>query len=130
MPFIKYMSDVLDADWKEQRGFEVQSVGISSISYDEESKELINIRNKGAMLSDASIREGYIQGSVARGMEAAGCNSAGAAQSFMGIGMGMQGAGGFMNAASQTNMAQMQMNQQAHASRNAHPSCLACDCSC
>ncbi len=130
MELSKYMSDVLDADWKEHRGFEVQSVGISSISYDEESKELINIRNKGAMLSDASIREGYIQGSVARGMEAAGSNSAGAAQSFMGIGMGMQGAGGFMNAASQTNMAQMQMNQQTQASRNAQPSGLAWDCSC
>lgn len=113
MELAKYMANVLDEDWKNQRGFEVQSVGISSISYDDESKELINMRNKGAMLSDAAVREGYVQGSIARGLEAAGSNTAGAAQAFMGMGMGMQGAGGFMNAASQTNMAQMQMNQAA-----------------
>ena len=46
-------------------------------------------------------------------MEAAGSNSAGAAQAFMGMGVGMQGAGGFMNTASQTNMAQMAAQQQA-----------------
>ena len=103
----KYMADELDADWKENRGFEIQSVGIASVSYDDESKELINMRNKGAMLGDPSVREGYVQGSVARGIEAAGSNSAGAAQAFMGMGIGMSGAGGFMAAASESNRAQM-----------------------
>ena len=93
------------------RGMEIQSVGIASISYDEESQKLINMRNQGAMLSDAAIREGYVQGSIARGMEAAGSNSAGAAAAFMGMGVGMNAAGGFMNTASATNMAQMQMQQ-------------------
>ena len=54
----KYMSNVLDADWNELRGMEIVSVGVASISYDEESKKLINMRNQGAMLSDATIREG------------------------------------------------------------------------
>lgn len=103
----RYMADELDADWKENRGFEIQSVGIASVSYDDESKELINMRNKGAMLGDPSVREGYVQGSVARGIEAAGSNSAGAAQAFMGMGIGMSGAGGFMAAASESNRAQM-----------------------
>ena len=103
----RYMADELDADWKENRGFEIQSVGIASVSYDDESKELINMRNKGAMLGDPSVREGYVQGSVARGIEAAGSNSAGAAQAFMGMGIGMNGAGGFMAAASESNRAQM-----------------------
>lgn len=113
MELAKYMSNVLDSEWNESRGMEICSVGISSISYDDESKELINMRNKGAMLSDPGVREGYVQGSIARGMEAAGSNSAGAAQAFMGMGVGMQGAGGFMNTASQTNMAQMAAQQQA-----------------
>lgn len=113
MKLAKYMGDVLDEDWKNVRGVEISSVGIASISYDEESKKLINMRNQGAMLSDPTIREGYVQGSVARGMEAAGSNSAGAAQAFMGMGMGMQSAGGFMAGASAANMAQMQMQQQA-----------------
>ena len=104
----KYMADELDADWNEMRGFEVQSVGIASVSYDEESKELINMRNKGAMLSDATVREGYVQGSIARGFEAAGSNSAGAAQAFMGMGMGMGAGGSFMASASETNRRQME----------------------
>lgn len=107
----KYMADVLDQDWNEGRGMEIKSVGIASISYNEESVKLINIRNKGAMLSDPGIREGYVQAAVAGGLEAAGSNSAGAAQAFMGMGMGMQGAGNFMAGASATNMAQMQQQQ-------------------
>ena len=42
----KYMSNVLDDQWKELRGMEIQSVGIASISYDETSQELINMRNR------------------------------------------------------------------------------------
>ncbi len=109
----QYMSNVLDADWKRMRGFEIQSVGIASISYDDESKELINMRNKGAMLGDPAVREGYVQGSVARGLEAAGSNQGGAAATFMGMGIGMQAGGGFMGTASQANLQQMQQSQQA-----------------
>lgn len=109
----KYMADELDEGWKATRGFEIQSVGIASVSYDDESKELINMRNKGAMLGDAAIREGYVQGSIARGMEAAGSNAAGSAQAFMGMGVGMGAAGGFMGSASATNREQMARDAEA-----------------
>lgn len=108
----QYMSDVLDEDWKARRGIAIQSVGIASISYDEESKDLIHLRNQGAMLSDPSVREGYVQGAAARGMEAAGSNSGGSMAGFMGMGMGMNVGGGFMNAASGANFQQMQMNRE------------------
>ncbi len=108
----KYMSNILDDEWREMRGFEVRSVGVASISYDDESTKLINMRNSGAMLSDPTIREGYVQGAVARGMEAAGSNSAGGMAGFMGMGFGMQAGGGFMGAASQSNQQQMQMQNQ------------------
>jgi membrane protease subunit (stomatin/prohibitin family) len=111
MELTKYLSDALDETWNQLRGIEICSVGIASISYDDESKKLINLRNQGAMLSDATIREGYVQGAVARGMEAAGSNSAGAAQAFMGMGVGMQNAGGFMANSSAANLQQMQMQQ-------------------
>ena len=109
----QYMANELDESWKSMRGIEVQSVGIASVSYDDESKELINMRNKGAMLGDPSVREGYVQGSVARGIEAAGSNSAGAAQAFMGVGVGMNGAGGFMASAFETNRRQMEAEKAA-----------------
>ena len=101
----RYMASVLDEDWSKMRGMEIQSVGVSSISYDEKSQQLINMRNEGAMLSDPTIREGYMQGHFARGMEAAGANANGAMTGFMGMNMGS----GFMGQASQTNFAQMQM---------------------
>ena len=108
----KYMATTLDEEWRQMRGFEVQSVGISSISYDDESKELINMRNKGAMLGDPSVREGYVQGSVARGLEAAGSNEGGATGAFLGMGLGPQAGGGFMGAASASNQNQMNQQQQ------------------
>lgn len=107
----KYMSETLDDEWGQMRGIEIQSVGIASISYDEDSQKLINLRNQGAMLGDPAIREGYMQGAVARGVEAAGSNSGGAMTGFMGMGAGMQTGTGFMGAASEANMRQMQMNQ-------------------
>ena len=106
-----YMADTLDDQWRAARGMEIQSVGIASISYDEESKNLIHMRNQGAMLSDPGVREGYVQGAVARGMEAAGGNKNGAMAGFMGMGAGMNAGGGFMGAASGANLQQMQMNQ-------------------
>ncbi len=108
----KYMSNTLDEDWKKARGMEVQSVGIAGISYDEESTKLINMRNQGAMMSDPNIREGFVQSSVAKGMQAAGSNPNGSGTAFMGLGMGMNAAGNFMGSASQTNLQQMQMQQQ------------------
>ncbi|MCF0132541.1 MAG: SPFH domain-containing protein [Blautia sp.] len=113
----KYMADILDDDWTQMRGMQVQSVGIASISYDEESQKLINMRNQGAMMGDPSIREGYVQSAIAQGLQNAGSNANGSMAGFMGMGMGMNAAGGFMNQASQTNMMQMQMNQQTAASQ-------------
>lgn len=126
----KYMADVLDADWNDLRGIEVCSVGLASISYDDESKALINMRNKGAMMSDPTIREGFVQSSVAQGMQAAGSNSSGAANAFMGMGMGMNAAGGFMSAASQTNAAQMAQQQAAQQAAQQNQAANGWKCSC
>ncbi len=103
----KYMADTLDEDWRRMRGIEIQSVGVASISYDEESQKLIALRNQGAMLSDPSVREGYVQGAIAEGIKNAGSNANGAMAGFMGMGLGMQAGGSFMGAASAANMQQM-----------------------
>lgn len=113
----RHMSEVLDEEWKRERGFEVMSVGLASISYDAESQKLINMRNQGAMLGDPNVREGYVQGAIARGLEAAGSNRNGAMAGFMGMGAGMNAGGGFMGVASAANM--QQMNAQAGLGGNA-----------
>jgi len=104
----RYMADTLDEEWNKLRGMEIQSVGIASITYDEESQNLINLRNKGAMMGDPLVREGYVQSTIAEGLKNAGGNANGALAGFMGMGMGMQSSGSFMGAASNTNMQQMQ----------------------
>lgn len=125
----QYMANELDASWNDMRGFEIQAVGIASVSYDEESKELINMRNKGAMLGDANIREGFVQGSVARGFEAAGSNPAGGTNAIFGMGMGMNAAGGFMSGASETNREQMRYDRErAEAEAKARENGWKCSC--
>ena len=98
-------------NYDHHEGFEIVSVAISNLDYDPESKELINLRNRAAMLKDPSIRESYVQANVSEGLKAAGSNSAGAGQAYFAMGMGMQSTG--VNTFSQTNaqqMAAMQMN--------------------
>lgn len=109
----KYMADTLDEDWRQNRGIEIQSVGIASVSYDEESQKLINMRNQGAMLGDPMVREGYVQGAFARGMEAAGKNPGGSTVGFMGMNMASQMGGTMASSMSAANVQQMQMNQAA-----------------
>lgn len=119
----QYMADALDEKWHEVRGVQIVSVGIGNISYDEDSRELINMRNRGAMLSDPVVREGYMQGSVARGMEAAGSNSAGSMMGYMGMGMAGQAGGDAISAASAAN--QQAMNRQ---SASAGAASWTCSC--
>lgn len=109
MNLSKYMSNALDDTWKEQRGLEIQNVGME-VSYDDETRELFKMRSQGAMLKDANVREGYVQGAMARGMEAAGSNANGAMSGFLGMGVGMQATG--MAGFSETNRQQMQYQQQ------------------
>ena len=87
----KYMSTTLDEEWNQTRGMEIQAVGIASVSYDEESQKLINMRNEGAMLGgDASVLRGMAVKNLTEGVRDAGSNAGGAMTGFMGVGMGMQ----------------------------------------
>lgn len=108
----KMMSDILDEEWRQNRGMEIVRAAVGDMSYTEESKKLINIRNQGAMLQDATVREGYLQGAIARGFEAAGSNENGAMNAFMGMGMAGNMAGGLAGGFSQNNVMQMQQQQQ------------------
>lgn len=70
---------------------EIQAVGIASVSYDEESQKLINMRNEGAMLGgDASVLRGMAVKNLTEGVRDAGSNAGGAMTGFMGSRHGMQ----------------------------------------
>lgn len=129
----QYMRTALDPVWGESRGLEIVNVGISSITYDDDTKKLLQKRNETVIYNDPSMRETFVQTSIARGIEAAGSNPNGAGNAFMGINMGMGAASGFMNNASNMNMQQMQMQQQQmqqQMQQAAAPAANSWDCSC
>lgn len=64
------------------------------------------------MMGDPNIREGFVQRSLAKVSRQPVPTANGAMAGYIGMGMGIQGAGGFMNAASNTNMQQMQQQAQ------------------
>lgn len=125
----KYMSDTLDEEWNQLRGMEVVSVGIK-VSYDEESQSLINMRNKGAMLSDERIQKGYVAGNISEGLKDAGSNANGSMAGFMGMGVGMNAGasilGGYQAQPQQPQQPQQQYQQPQQATAPAGG--WACEC--
>ncbi|MEQ2719762.1 SPFH domain-containing protein [Fusicatenibacter saccharivorans] len=124
----RYMADAMDEIWRAMRGMEIQSVAIASLSYDEASQKLIQMRNEGAMMSDPSIREGYVQGAMARSMEKAAANPNGAMNGFMGVQMGMNAFGSSFASASASNQQQMQQQAAAKAQQEAAKGVWKCSC--
>ena len=107
----KYMAKELDEEWEVNRGMVIQSVSVD-ISYDEESRELIKLRNQGAMMSQSNVQQGYLAKNIAEGLKAAGGNSAGAMTGFLGMGLGMNAGSSILGGYQQNNMAQQQYAQQ------------------
>ncbi|MDR0987691.1 MAG: SPFH domain-containing protein [Ruminococcus sp.] len=108
----KYMADALDDEWEGLRGMQVCSVGIESISYDEGSQKLINMRNETAMMADPSLMNAYMQKSVADGIKAAGGNAGGAAIGFMGFNAAQSAGAGILGAMPQQPAPQAPAQQQ------------------
>lgn len=115
-----YMAQTLDDEWNQLRGMEVVSVGIK-VSYDEESQALINMRNKGAMLSDATVQQGYVAGNVAEGLKDAGSNANGAMAGFMGMGIGMNAGGNILGGYQQNPQYRQNAPQQQYGGQQPAP---------
>ncbi len=81
--------------WKTERGLEIVSTVLTSLEYDQDTKELMKDVKRADALSGARGNS-YMQQATARGIEAAGNNGGGAGMAFMGVGMnaanGMMGA--------------------------------------
>ncbi len=89
----KYMANVLDEDWNKLRGMEIQAVGIASVSYDEKSQELIEMRNQDAIYSNPDVARGYMVRSAGEAMKSAASNESGAMHGILGMGMSMNASG-------------------------------------
>ncbi|HBG00028.1 MAG TPA: virion core protein (lumpy skin disease virus), partial [Firmicutes bacterium] len=90
------LNEVLSAKWRDLRGIEIVSLGVSSVKANEEDEQLIKDLQKSAVMRDPTMAGATLVGAQADAMRAAASNEGGALTGFMGLGMAQQagGAGG------------------------------------
>ena len=123
------LNEQLSSRWRDLRGIEIVSFGVSSVKANEEDEQMIKEMQRNAAFLDPSRAAAHLVGAQASAMQSAAANpNAGPAMAFMG--MGMAGQMGGMNA---QNLYQMGAQQQAQptpppAPAPAAPSGWVCSC--
>lgn len=104
------LNQVLSAKWRDLRGMEIVSFGVSSITANEDDEKMLKELQRAAAFKDPTMGAAYTVAAQAEAMKTAAGNSAGAMTGFMGMGMAMN-AGGGMNAQNLFAMGQQQQQQ-------------------
>ena len=104
------LNEELSEKWRDLRGIEIVSFGVSSLKASEEDEAMIKEAQRNAMFRDPTMAAAHLVGAQAAAMQDAAKNEGGAAMAFMGMNMA-QTAGG-VNAQS---LYQMGAQQQAAA---------------
>lgn len=82
------LNNILSAKWRNLRGIEITSFGISSLKASEEDEAMIKELQRNAAFRDPTMAAAQIAGAQAAAMQAAANNeNAGPAMAFMGMGM-------------------------------------------
>ena len=102
------MNIVLSKKWSENRGLEVVSIALGSVSLPPEDSELIKNAQKAAILRDPSMAGATLVEAQASALKSAASNEAGAMTGLMGFGMVGQMSGSGMNAQGYYDQAQQQ----------------------
>ena len=102
------LNEQLSSRWRDLRGIEIVSFGVSSVKANEEDEQMIKEMQRNAAFLDPSRAAAHLVGAQASAMQSAASNpNAGPAMAFMGMGMAEQMGG--MNA---QNLYQMGAQQQ------------------
>lgn len=106
------LNEELSGKWRDTRGIEIVSFGISSLKASEEDEKMLKEMQKTAAYADPSLAGATLVNAQAQAMQAAASNSnAGPAMAFMGMNMA-QNAGG-VNAQDLLQMGAQQKAEQA-----------------
>ena len=117
------LNEVLTSKWRNLRGLEIVSFGVSNVNASQEDEAMLKELQKTAALRNPNMAGAYMVAAQGEAMKTAAANSGGAMTGFMGMGMA-QAAGG-MNAAQLFQMGQQQPQQAAPA-----PAADGWKCSC
>ena len=104
------LNEVLSKKWRDLRGIEIVSFGVSSVTADEEDEKMLKELQRNAAFMDPARAAAHLVGSQGDAMKMAANNQGGAAMAFMG--MNMAGQAGGMNAGNLFAMGQQQAAQQ------------------
>ena len=125
------LNEQLSGKWRDLRGMEIVSFGVSSVKANEEDEQMIKELQRNAAFMDPTRAAAHLVGSQGEAMKAAAANTgAGPAMAFMG--MGMAGQAGGMNAQNlfQMGQQQQQMQQAAQSAPASAPAVQGWTCSC
>lgn len=109
------LNEELSAKWRDLRGIEIVSFGISSVKADEEDEERLKQMQMAATLGGGNIAMGYSVAATGESMRTAAGNEAGAMNAFMGMGMANAFGGGVVQTTASAGTAQPAAQQPAAA---------------
>ena len=119
------LNEELSEKWRDLRGIEIVSFGVSSLEANEEDEKMIKELQRNAALRDPTMLNAHLAGAAASAMQTAAGNENGAAMGFMGMGMvgnlGMGMAGNLSQQQIQAQQMQQQMMQQQMGQQPAPP---------
>ena len=116
------LNQVLSAKWRDLRGLEIVSLGVSSVKASEEDEQMIKEMQRNAAFMDPTRAAAHLVGAQASAMQSAAQNQgAGPAMAFMG--MNMAGNAGGVNVQNLYQMGQQQAAAASAANGWVCPSC-------